>query len=61
MNSKAPCYVYIQTNPSFREDWIKIGKRSRPVDVLSKEQINTAIPLPFCINSHGNCEVSKNR
>ena len=30
-------YVYILTNPSFREDWVKIGKSSRPVDVRSKE------------------------
>ena len=22
-------YVYILTNPSFREDWVKIGKSSR--------------------------------
>ena len=30
-------YVYILTNPSFKEDWIKIGKSSRPVDIRSKE------------------------
>lgn len=35
-------YVYILTNPSFREDWVKIGKSSRPVDVHSKELDNTA-------------------
>lgn len=40
-------YVYILTNPSFREDWAKIGKSSRPVDVRSKELDNTAVPLPF--------------
>ena len=40
-------YVYILTNPSFREDWVKIGKSSRPVDVRSKELNNTAVPLPF--------------
>lgn len=40
-------YVYILTNPSFREDWVKIGKNSRPVDVRSKELDNTAVPLPF--------------
>ena len=40
-------YVYIPTNPSFREDWVKIGKSSRPVDVRSKELDNTAVPLPF--------------
>ena len=40
-------YVYILINPSFREDWVKIGKSSRPVDVRSKELDNTAVPLPF--------------
>ena len=40
-------YVYILTNPSFREDWVKIGKSSRAVDVRSKELDNTAVPLPF--------------
>ena len=47
MNNKEPGYVYILTNPSFREDWVKIGKSSRPVDVRSKELDNTAVPLPF--------------
>lgn len=42
-------YVYILTNESFREDWVKIGKSSRPVDVRSKELDNTAVPLPFTI------------
>jgi len=40
-------YVYILTNPSFREDWVKIGKSLREVDVRSKELDNTAVPLPF--------------
>ena len=40
-------YVYILTNPSFKEDWVTIGKSSRPVDVRSKELDNTAVPLPF--------------
>lgn len=44
-------YVYILTNPSFREDWVKIGKSSRPVDVRSKELDNTAVPLPFDISA----------
>ena len=46
-SNKEPGYVYILTNPSFREDWVKIGKSSRPVDVRSKELDNTAVPLPF--------------
>ena len=45
--AKDPGYVYILTNPSFREDWVKIGKSSRPVDMRSKELDNTAVPLPF--------------
>ncbi len=40
-------YVYILTNPSFKEDWVKIGKSSRSVDIRSKELDNTAVPLPF--------------
>ena len=47
MANREPGYVYILTNPSFREDWVKIGKSSRPVDVRSKELDNTAVPLPF--------------
>ena len=47
MSNKEPGYVYILTNPSFREDWVKIGKSSRPVDVRSKELDNMALPLPF--------------
>ena len=42
-------YVYILTNPSFKDDWVKIGKSSRPVNVRSKELDNTAVPLPFSI------------
>ena len=47
MNKGEAGYVYILTNPSFKEDWVKIGKSSRPVDVRSKELDNTAVPLPF--------------
>jgi len=32
-----PGYVYILTNPSFRKDWVKIGKTARPVNTRSKE------------------------
>ena len=49
MANKELGYVYILTNPSFREDWVKIGKSSRPVDVRSKELDNTAVPLHFWI------------
>ncbi len=40
-------YVYILTNPSFREGWVKIGKTRRPVNVRSAELDNAAVPLPF--------------
>lgn len=42
-----PGFVYILTNPSFKEDWVKIGKSSRPVEIRSSELDNTAVPLPF--------------
>lgn len=44
---KEPGYVYILTNQSFKKDWVKIGKSSRPVNIRSKELDNTAVPLPF--------------
>lgn len=47
MSGNETGYVYILTNPSFREDWVKIGKSTRPVNVRSKELDNTAVPLPF--------------
>lgn len=47
MKNKNTGFVYILTNPSFREDWVKIGKSNRPVDTRSKELDNTAVPLPF--------------
>lgn len=34
--NKKTDYVYILTNPSFREDWVKKGKSSRLVDLRSK-------------------------
>ncbi|MBO7458614.1 MAG: DUF4357 domain-containing protein [Paludibacteraceae bacterium] len=49
MKNEEKGYVYILTNPAFRENWVKIGKSSRPVDVRSKELDNTAVPLPFQI------------
>ncbi|MCM1312101.1 MAG: GIY-YIG nuclease family protein [Bacteroides sp.] len=49
MDMTEPGYVYILTNPSFRKDWVKIGKSSRPVNIRSKELDNTAVPLPFDI------------
>ena len=56
MSNKEPGYVYILTarplvastprrNPSFREDWVKIGKSSRPVDVRSKKVISRTVPM----------------
>ena len=42
-------YVYILTNQSFKDDWVKRGKSHRQVNVRSKELDNTAVPLPFAI------------
>lgn len=40
-------YVYILTNPSFKEDWVKIGKSSISVEQRVKQLDGTAVPLPF--------------
>ena len=40
-------YVYVLTNPSFKEDWVKIGKSMKPPNMRSKELDNTAVPLPY--------------
>lgn len=49
MEDKKQGYVYILTNPSFREDWVKIGKSSKSVEQRVKELDGTAVPLPFKI------------
>ena len=45
MSNKEPGYVYILTNPSFCDDWVKIGKSSRPVDVRSKIVISRTVSI----------------
>ena len=47
MSDKLPGYVYILTNPSFREDWVKIGMTSRNVQKRVDELDNTSVPMPF--------------
>ncbi len=46
MANKEPGYVYILTNPSFREDWVKIGKTTN-MDERLRTLYNTSLPLPF--------------
>ena len=41
-------FIYLPT-PSFREDWVKIGKSSHPVDMRSKEE-SKKHPFFFCTN-----------
>ena len=40
-------YIYILTNPSFKDNWVKIGKCSRSVELRLRELDTTAVPLPF--------------
>lgn len=40
-------YVYILTNPSFKDDWVKIGKSAVSVEQRVKQLDGTAVPLPF--------------
>ena len=38
MPAKEPGYVYILTNPGFREDWVRIGKSTLyPIFPFGKE------------------------
>ena len=46
MAKKEIGYVYILTNPSFREDWVKIGKTTNMEERL-RTLYNTSLPLPF--------------
>ena len=47
MEEKKKGYVYILTNPSFKEDWVKIGKTSKTVEQRVRDLDGTAVPLPF--------------
>ena len=47
MAESKPGYVYIMTNPSFKENWVKIGKSARPVGLRLKELDTTSVPMPF--------------
>ena len=47
-NNITPGYVYIFTNDSFRDDWVKIGKTTNLKERL-KTLFNTSLPLPFKI------------
>ena len=55
MKTNEPGYVYILTNPSFREDWVKTDKNSRPVDVRSKKESKN-YPFFFCTKLVQNCK-----
>ena len=46
MATKEPGYVYIFTNDSFRDDWVKIGKTKNIKERL-KTLFNTSLPLEF--------------
>jgi len=47
-NNDTSGYVYIFTNDSFRDDWVKIGKTTNLKELL-KTLFNTSLPLPFKI------------
>ena len=40
-------YVYILTNPSFKENWVKIGMTSKSVEQRVAELDTTGVPLAF--------------
>ena len=43
MSNKEPGYVYILTNPSFREDWVKIGKSENTVSRWCANKVQPSI------------------
>ena len=51
MTNKEPGYVYILTNPSFRVDWIKIGKSSRPL--ANTELRDNQQTIPYFLHQLG--------
>lgn len=46
MAEKKPGYVYIFTNESFREGWVKIGK-TQDIKKRLNQLDNTSCPMPF--------------
>lgn len=50
-------YVYILTNPAFKEDWVKIGKTSGSVEKRMEELFTTALPTRFELYAW--CKTSK--
>ena len=47
MKQKEQGYVYILTNPAFKEDWVKIGKTASSVEKRMEELFTTALPTRF--------------
>lgn len=50
-------YVYILTNPAFKEDWVKIGKTAGAVEKRMEDLFTTALPKPFDLYAW--CKTSK--
>ena len=48
MSEKQPGYVYIFTNDSFKEGWVKIGK-TKDIKKRLNQLDNTSCPMPFDI------------
>lgn len=40
-------FVYILTNPSFKDNWIKIGKSKNMPNLRAKQLSNTSVPLDY--------------
>lgn len=40
-------YVYILTNPAFKDNWVKIGMTSKTPDARAADLDNTSVPMPY--------------
>lgn len=49
MSKKEPGYIFILTNPSFKEDWIKIIESDRPTMADSISWNYKELPLPYSL------------
>ena len=55
MATKEPGYVYILTNPSFREDWVKIDKTTN-MEKRLKTLNTTALPRASLLSVVPTCQ-----
>lgn len=50
-------YIYVMSNPSFRNNLLKIGQSSKnPSEFRKNELFTTGVPLPFCVEYYASIQ-----